>query len=210
MKKTTQRIIIAVSVIAVIGLFVFFLKDILIPYIKLEIANDLDGARDLLASKGILGFLTVVLVEALQMVVIFIPAEFIQISSGMSYPFYIAILLCDLGVCLGATIIYVLVRVFRFSNDAYKKNEEFIDRIEQQSAKKHRSTVLLMYFLFKKHRPLDVFSLHYADSSFRCDLLLWKRQKAALSPLYSDSCDRRHTLDHNLQPYGSGNKVLYR
>ena len=51
------------------------------------------------------------LVEALQEVVVFIPAEFIQISSGLSYPFYIALLLCDLGACLGATIIYVLVNL---------------------------------------------------------------------------------------------------
>lgn len=147
MNKTTQRIIILFSVLAVIGLFAYFLKDILIPYIRMEIANDLDGAKELLASKGIFGFLTVVLVEALQMVVVFIPAEFIQISSGMSYPFYIAILLCDLGVCLGATIIYVLVRLFRFSSDAYAKSEEKINRLVA-SSKKERSTVLLMYFLF--------------------------------------------------------------
>ncbi|MBQ1565895.1 MAG: hypothetical protein IIZ82_07205, partial [Clostridia bacterium] len=119
MKKTTQRIIILTSLIAVVGLFVLFLSDILIPFIRMELANDIDGAKELLASRGVLGFLSVVLVEALQMVVVFIPAEFIQISSGLSYPFYIALLLCDLGVCVGATIIYVLVTLFRFSSNAY-------------------------------------------------------------------------------------------
>ena len=147
MKKRTQRIIIFASLIAVIALFAFFLKDILVPYIRMELNNDLEGAKALLVSKGVLGFFTVVLVEALQMVVIFIPAEFIQISSGMSYPFYIAILLCDVGICLGATIIYVLVRVFRFDNDRFDKKEQMIDRIAATS-KKHRNTVLLLYFLF--------------------------------------------------------------
>lgn len=147
MNKTVQRIITAVSVIAIVGLFAYFLKDILIPYIKLEIANDVDGAKELLVSKGVFGFLTVVLVEALQMVVIFIPAEFIQVSSGMSYPFYIALLLCDIGVCLGATIIFVLVRAFRFSSKASEKGEEKIDRITS-GKKKGRGTILLMYFLF--------------------------------------------------------------
>ena len=147
MKKRTQQIIISASLIAVIALFVFFLKDILIPYVRMELNNDLDGAKELLASRGVFGFLTVVLVEALQMVVIFIPAEFIQISSGMSYPFYIAILLCDAGICLGATIIYVLVRVFRFDNEQFDKKEQMIDRIAA-SGKKHRNTVLLLYFLF--------------------------------------------------------------
>ena len=147
MKKTTQRIVILVSLAAVITLFALFLKDILIPYIKMELAHDLDGAKELLASKGVLGFFTVVLVEALQMVVVFIPAEFIQISSGMSYPFYIALLLCDLGVCLGASIIYVLVHAFGFSNSAAERNEEKIIRLAKGS-KKERSTVLLLYFLF--------------------------------------------------------------
>lgn len=147
MNKTVQRIIILVSVLAVLGLFAFFLKDILVPYVKMEMANDLDGAKELLVSKGVLGFLTVVLVEALQMVVVFIPAEFIQISSGMSYPFYIALLLCDLGVCLGATIIFILVRVFRFTSSAAERGEAKIDRITA-GRKRDRGTVLLLYFLF--------------------------------------------------------------
>lgn len=147
MKKTTQRMIIFISLIAVVALFSYFLKDILIPYIRMEIANDLDGAKALLVSKGVWGFMTVVLVEALQMIVVFIPAEFIQISSGMSYPFYIAILLCDLGVCLGASIIYALVRIFRFHNDTFDKKEELIEKLAA-SSKKERSTVLLLYFLF--------------------------------------------------------------
>lgn len=147
MKKSAQRIVILVSLTAVIALFALFLKDILVPYIKMELAHDLEGAKELLRSRGVLGFFTVVLVEALQMVVVFIPAEFIQISSGMSYPFYIALLLCDLGVCLGATMIYVLVRAFGFKSEAAERNEGRIKKLASGS-KKERSTVLLMYFLF--------------------------------------------------------------
>ena len=147
MKKRTQRIIIFVSLITVHALFAFFLKDILVPYVKLELNHDLEGAKALLADKGVFGFLTVVLVEALQMVVVFIPAEFIQISSGMSYPFWLALILCDLGVCLGATIIFVLVRVFRFSSEASERGEAKIDRLTAGKAKS-RGTVLLLYFLF--------------------------------------------------------------
>ena len=118
---------IALLVLAVLVIFVFFLKDLLIPLIKLEVANDVDGAAELLRGRGILGGLAVILVEAIQMVVIFIPAEFIQISSALSFPFPIAVLLCDLGVCLGASIIYVLVRVFHVKNDAYEKRQEDIN-----------------------------------------------------------------------------------
>ena len=51
------RIIVATALVSVIVLFAFFLKDIMIPFIRLEIANDLDGASELLRSRGILGFL---------------------------------------------------------------------------------------------------------------------------------------------------------
>ncbi len=131
---------------AVIIIFAFFLKDILIPFINLEIHNDVEGATELLKQKGILGFLAVTLVEALQMVVVFIPAEFIQISSGLSYPFPIALALCDLGVCLGATIIFILVRILHVKNDAYEKRRKTIDRLSANI--KDRTTVFFLYLLF--------------------------------------------------------------
>ena len=59
MKKNVQRTIIIVSVIIVIGLFVFFLKSILIPFIKFELKHDVAGAHELLREKGIFGFFAV-------------------------------------------------------------------------------------------------------------------------------------------------------
>ena len=147
MKKSVQRAITIVSLATIILLFGFFLRDVLIPLVRFQMANDVDSAKELLVSKGPLGFLTVILVEALQMVVIFIPAEFIQISSGLCYPFLLALLLCDLGICLGATIIFVLVRVFRYTSDAARKEAAVIDQLAAKS-RKDRGVVLLLYFLF--------------------------------------------------------------
>lgn len=141
-----RKLVIIISLVLIVFLFAFFLRDILIPLFKLQANNDLEGAKALLLSKGVLGGLTVSLVEALQMVVIFIPAEFIQISSGLSYPFYIALLLCDFGVCLGATIIFILVRTFRFDTNKSRKTSEEISRISSKTGNKN--TQLLMYLLF--------------------------------------------------------------
>lgn len=140
------RIPVLLLLLAVILIFALFLKDILIPFITLEVKNDVDGATELLRQKGVLGFLAVILVEALQMVVIFIPAEFIQISSGLSYPFPIAIALCDLGVCLGATIIFILVRILHVRNEAFEKRRKTIDRLSENI--KDRTTVFFLYLLF--------------------------------------------------------------
>lgn len=145
-KNIIEKIVIIGLALVVLGLLVLFLKDIFFPFIKMEINQDFDGAKALLNEKGFLGYTTVSLVEALQMVVIFIPAEFIQISSGMSYPWYLALLLCDLGVVLGASIIYFIVHVFKFDGDIFKKGHKI-----QKFDKNNNTTkgiMILMYFLF--------------------------------------------------------------
>ncbi len=135
-----------VIVLAILALFTFFLMDIMVPFMKMQMNHDTTGASELLRDKGLLGLLSVALVEALQMVVIFIPAAFIQISSGLSYPFPIALLVCDLGVGLGATIIFTLVRIFHFNSTAYEKRRKNIDRISANV--QNRNTMFILYLLF--------------------------------------------------------------
>ena len=169
-KRRIEKLVILLSVVGVLSLFTYFLWDILVPFLQMNFRNDTEGAKELLRQKGWLGYLTVIFVEALQMVVVFIPAEFIQISSGLSYPFPLALLLCDVGVCLGATIIFVLVRAFRFENGAYQKTKEKIDRLSARS-KKERSVVLFLYFLF--FMPIIPFgAICYYGSSTK--LRYWK------------------------------------
>ena len=144
-QRIIERVVILSVAVVVLTLLVFFLKDIFFPFIKLEVHKDIDGAKELLKSKGWLGFVTVSLVEALQMVVIFIPAEFIQLSSGMSYPWWLAIILCDVGVMLGGSIIYFLVRLFKFDGDIFNKGSK-ISKYEKQS--KVNNAIILTYVLF--------------------------------------------------------------
>ena len=126
-QRRREKLIVTLIVLAIVAMFAFFLKDIMVPFIRMQMAHDVDGATKLLQEKGLQGFLSVALIEALQMVVIFIPAEFIQISSGLSYPFPLALILCDLGVGLGATIIFALVRLFHVKSTAYEGTKKNID-----------------------------------------------------------------------------------
>ena len=145
-KSLIERIVVLTIVVAVILMLVFFLKDIFVPLIKYQASNDREAAEALLKDNGILGYIAVPVIEALQMVVIFIPAEFIQITSGMSFPAWQAILLCDLGVCLGASLIYLIINVFRFKGDILARSESKIAQYEKVS--KNRSTLLMMVLLF--------------------------------------------------------------
>ncbi len=137
----------ALAIFAVVLLlFAVFLHKVMLPLIRLELRHDLAGARQLLAEEGLEGALSVVLIEALQMLVVFIPAEFIQISCALSYPIWISVPLCDLGVCCGASLIFLLVRRIGLSSSAFEKRR---GRIERLGAELHeRNTVLLLYLLF--------------------------------------------------------------
>ena len=145
-KSLIERIVVLTIVAAVVIMLAFFLKDIFVPLIKYQINGNKEAAETLLRENGILGYIAVPVIEALQMVVIFIPAEFIQITSGMSFPWWVAILLCDLGVCLGASFIYLIINVFRFKGDILGKSESKIAQYEKVS--KNRSTLLMMVLLF--------------------------------------------------------------
>ena len=141
-----ERISIIVILAIILLLFAYFFNDIMRPLFRMQMSNDIDGASALLKEKGFMGGIAVILIEALQMVIIFVSAEFIQISSGLSYPIYLSLPLCDIGICLGATIIFLLVRVFKFNSSTYEKNRGMIDKIA--STAKDRNIVLLLYLLF--------------------------------------------------------------
>ena len=144
-KNIIGKIVIFILAAGVLCLLLFFLKDIVFPFIKLEVENDMEGAKQLLLEKGVFGYITVSIIEALQMVVIFIPAEFIQLSSGMSYPWYIAIIFCDIGVLIGSSIIYFIVNVIKY-NPTLKKSNSKIRKYEKKI--KTNNTIILMYILF--------------------------------------------------------------
>ena len=163
-KRRRERLVTGLLLAAILFLFAFFLRDSLLPFLRLELRNDLEGANEYLRTEGLAGFVSVVLVEALQMVVVFIPAEFIQISSGLNYPFWLALLLCDLGVCLGATVIFLLVRTLHVHSAAYEKRRSRIDRLS--APVRDRGTILILYLLF--FMPLIPFgAICYYGSSTR-------------------------------------------
>lgn len=147
MKKTTvQKIFLLSIAIFTLTILFFFFKNVLIEIIKFKMANDTEGVNALLQDRGIMGYLTVIVIEALQMVVVFISAEFIQSAAAMSYAWYITIPLCVTGVSLGATIIYFLVNILKFDNSMFGKTNKKIDKL--QSKQKNNNVTQLMLLLF--------------------------------------------------------------
>ncbi len=145
MKKISkQKVFICVVAIITLTILFFFLKNIIFEIIKLQLQNKPEEVKKLLLDQGWYGCLSVILVEGLQMVVVLISAEFIQISAGISYPWYVAAPLCSIGILLGASIIYMLCNLTKFDSSMFTKQNNKI-----QSISKHKQNVqLLMYILF--------------------------------------------------------------
>ena len=132
MKKINKhKLLIFIITIFTLVLLFFFLKNIIFEIIKLELNNDHEGIKQLLSDQGWFGYLSVILVEAFQMVVVFISAEFIQISAGLTYPWYIALLLCSCGIFLGSTIIYLLCTMTKFDSSIFKKSTDKINEYNE-------------------------------------------------------------------------------
>lgn len=146
-KNFIIRIIMAFLVVAALAMLFILFKNQILEILKLAKAGKKEELADFINEKGIYGALLIMLLEAIQMVVVFIPAEFVQISAGVSYPIWQAILICMAGVVLGASIIYFLVNVLKYEGRASKKASNQLGAIER-TQKKKRNAQILMYILF--------------------------------------------------------------
>ena len=50
-KRRVEKIVMILSVVCVLGLFTYFLWDILVPVLQMNFKNDTEGAKELLAEK---------------------------------------------------------------------------------------------------------------------------------------------------------------
>ena len=147
-KKTIQKLFVVIVAIICFTLLFFFFKDIIFDLIKYEKENNQEAINALLRDRGIIGMITVVTIQALQMVVVFISAEFIQISAGISFPWYISVILLDLGVFIGANLIYLLVKAFKFDSSMFARSSNKIGDMVKRDKKKNRTSQSLMFILF--------------------------------------------------------------
>ncbi len=147
MKSKALRITFFLLAIITVFLIFMLIRNQIVDIIKFAKVNDRQGMKDVITNHGVWGVLLIVVVEAIQMIVVFIPAEFIQIAAGISYPWYFAILFCLVGIFCGATIIYVLVNVLNLNRTIfYKSSKKLDDMVSRKKA--NVTTQTLMYLLF--------------------------------------------------------------
>ncbi len=138
---------IVVAIILLIGYVYYNIADQVLELYRLNDKKDYTQIKTYLKSFGVKGAFMIAFLEMAQMVVVFIPAEFVQISAGLAYPVYIALPLCMLGVFMGSSVIFLIVRCLHLRLDYIESKTGKIEALISKINKDVSMTVI-MYILF--------------------------------------------------------------
>ena len=145
--KPIASIALIIIIFGLAGLFVFsgdnfdLLKSLFIE----EHTNE--ELRDKLADFGVKGYITIIVLSMLQVIISFLPAEPVQVLSGITFGFHIGLLLCTIGVFLGNTAIYILYRTFGNGIRHYFMTNLHLDFEKAAKSKRIALVIFILYFL---------------------------------------------------------------
>ncbi len=147
--KLKSLLVILVALAAVVGLFVFMFSGDNAEIVKSLFNDNLSEGefKEKLQSFGIRGAVTLSLLSMMQVVLTFLPAEPVQVLSGIGYGFGYGFLICLIGVILGNTVIYILNKACGSKVSKYFHKNIDLDFDKLRHSKKVAFFVLLLYFL---------------------------------------------------------------
>lgn len=168
MKRKLPRRILEYTFVASIIVVVIFLYTIVArevaPLFKMNVRKDTEQIKEYLQSFGIEGLAIIVALETLQMVIVFLSEDFLQICAGLAYPLYVALPACMLGIFLGSSIIYLIVRTLHIRLEFLEKKSGKIQNIVKRINKKTSMTVIIYLLFITPLVPVGAISYFAASS----------------------------------------------
>ncbi|MBQ3506176.1 MAG: VTT domain-containing protein [Clostridia bacterium] len=147
-KRKKLKIYTAIAFVALlIGLVFFLFSDGEIEILKAVFTRGItkEEVRELLAKFGWKGYITLGILSMLQVVFAFLPAEPVQVISGLSFGLLKGSLICLSGVVLGNTLIYILYRIYGNKlTEYFQTNAEF----DFDTARKSNKIALIIFILY--------------------------------------------------------------
>ncbi|MBR2871587.1 MAG: VTT domain-containing protein [Clostridia bacterium] len=164
LKKRLLEYSFILLLVAGIVLIYFAVAKEIAEIFRMSETKDYKAVKTYLQDFGWKGGVIIAILEMLQMIVVFIPAEFVQIAAGLSYPIYLAIPICVVGICLGASVIFLIVRFLHLRLEIMERRVGKIHNLVHKINKATPMTVI-MYLLFVM--PLIPFGAicYFASSS---------------------------------------------
>lgn len=106
-----------------------------------------DDIHERLLGLGIRGYATISILAMLQVVFTFLPAEPVQVISGIAFGFPVGLLCCSVGVLLGNSVIYALYKTFGNRMKDYFSSNLNINMDKVASSKRLVAIIFILYFL---------------------------------------------------------------
>ena len=150
MKKAAYKVLsIVISVVLFALLLLFLVSGDNFDLLKSLFAEEhtKEELRDKLASFGMRGYVTIALLSMLQVIMAVLPAEPVQVLSGITFGFPIGLACCMAGVFLGNTIIFFLYKRFGARLNGYFDRKVKFDISKLSCSNRALLAILVLYFL---------------------------------------------------------------
>ena len=136
-------------VLLMVGLVAFLLSGGNVEIVK-EVFRDgatREDVRESLEKFGWKGYITLGILSMLQVVLTFLPAEPVQVISGLSFGLWKGSLVCLAGVFVGNTVIFILYKIYGDAlSEYFERHAEFDFSIARRSTK-IALIIFILYFL---------------------------------------------------------------
>ncbi|MBR5451886.1 MAG: VTT domain-containing protein [Clostridia bacterium] len=149
-KETKIKLYLALGLTVFLSLLLLFVFsgdnfDLLKSIFVDHLSND--ELRDKLNDFGWRGYITIVILAALQVVCAFLPAEPVQVLSGVTFGFLVGLLCCMIGVFIGNTLIYLLHKTFGDKLRGFFVKKLGLDLEKIAHSNKLVLIIFILYFL---------------------------------------------------------------
>lgn len=146
MKNKLKKILIFIALVAVVvGLLAFMLSGENFEIIKGILDGRID--RDEFNGFGYRGVIVIMTLTVFQVMLPFMPAEPVQVISGMSYGPLYGFLISLGGVIIGNSVIYVLYKIYGDRLGKYFQKKLDIDFEKARQSKRVAAFIFVLYFL---------------------------------------------------------------
>ena len=146
-RKIGKVVFVAAGLVAVAAILLFlFYGDnfrLFTTFFRKDITSE--EIRETAKMFGARGVVSIGLLAMMQVILMFLPAEPVQVVAGAGYGLWTGVLICTAGVFVGNTLIYIAYKIFgNKMSDYYSKNV----KIDWKSAKTARGISLIVLILY--------------------------------------------------------------
>lgn len=152
-----KKINIIINIIAIILLLLLVLILYIHFYDELQLLNTEEGRNELInkiQNTGIFGSIILVILQILQVVVAFIPGEFVELICGAMFGPFLGLIICLIGLNIGTMIIFALVKILGkpFVHENTKNNKLKLDFLKDSN----RALIILFFVFLIPGIPKDI------------------------------------------------------